>query len=308
MKELQGRKILVSGCENYFGMLLSQRLVELGSSVILMCGGDSRHITEASLPGCTVMSTEDPDAAGMFCGGIEAILFLNHPLLMSNKIVGRHFPGLHLADLLKMLRLAGRIGACFIYASSGTVYGRHRYIPMDEGHPVEPLLVYGAVKLAGEHFCRAMALESGFSFSILRYGDIYGPGIRRMGEPSIFLESAIKNKPLVIRGSGEQVRSYIYIEDAVDATIKVLNNKPLNQVINIAGNELISIWDMANLIRQNYGVKCQVKTTNKNLTDEVDCCLDTAKCCDMLGFIPKVDLMSGLFRSYSWLLNEITTE
>lgn len=306
MKELQGKNILVAGCRNHFGGLVAQRLAELGANVIIMFGRDSRHISKDSIPGCAVLSADEPDIAGFFCGGIEAVLFLNHPLLISNKILGEHFPGLHLADLLKMLRLAGKTGAYFIYASSGAVYGRHRYIPMDEGHPVEPLLVYGAVKLAGEHFCRAMALESGFSFSILRYGDIYGPGIRRMGESSIFLESVIKNKPLVIRGSGEQVGSYIYIEDAVEATIKVLNSKPLNQVINIAGNEFISIWDLANLIRQNYGVKCQIKTTNKNLTDEVECCLDTAKCCDMLGFIPQTDLMSGLFKSYSWLLNEIT--
>ncbi|MFZ5648608.1 MAG: NAD-dependent epimerase/dehydratase family protein [Bacillota bacterium] len=305
MKEMQGRTILVSGCENFFGRMLSQRLIELGADVIVMCGSDSRRITKASLPGYTLVSTDDPDISGMFCGGIEAIIFLNHPLVMSNKMIGRRFPGSHLAELMKMLRLAERTGTYFIYASSGSVYGKHRYLPMDEGHPVEPILIYGAVKLAGEHFCRAKALENGFSFSILRYGDIYGPGVRHIGEPAIFLENAIKNKPIIIRGAGEQVKSFIYVEDAVEATIKVLANKPSNQAINIAGNDYISIWDLASMIRQNYSVKCEIKTAGKNLTDEVECCLDTTKSADLLGFNPKVDLISGLFKSYGWLLNEI---
>lgn len=305
VKDLQGMNILVSGCESSFGRLISQRLAESGADVIVFNSGDSRRLTKASLPGCTIVSTDNPDIAGIFCGGIDAVVFVNHPLAIPNNIVGRHFPGAHLTELQKMLKLAGKTGLYFIYASSGTVYGKHRYLPMDEGHPVEPIHIYGAVKLAGEHFCRAIALEKGFSFSILRFGDIYGPGIRRMGEPAVFLESTIKNKPLVIRGTGEQVRSYIYIEDAVNAVKKTLINKPQNQVINIAGNEYISVWDLACAIKQHFGVKTEMKTTIKNLIDEVECCLDNKKSHDLLGFTPGFELISGLKQSYSWLLNEI---
>lgn len=291
MKGLLGRKILVSGCENVFGRLTALKLANLGA--------------EVHSPDLSTILTDDLYSSGKFPGEVDTVLFLSHPIALSNKQIGRAFINNHMSVLIKLLRQAARYSAHFIYASSAAVYGRHRYLPIDEEHPLEPILMYGAAKLAGEHFCRAAAMENGFFYSIIRYGDIYGPGSRSLGEPAVYLERAIINKPIIIRGSGEQVRSYVYIEDAVDSVIKVIYNKPSNQIVNIAGNEYISLWHLANIIKQHYNNKCHIKTKNNVLLDEIECCLDSGKARELLDFYPDVDLTTGLYKTYSWLLNEI---
>jgi len=283
MKGLQGKKILVAGGENCLGGLVARRLKELGASV------------------CSVFDLEHNEKV---LGRPEIILYLDHPEILQNNMIDGQFLDVHLGGLLKLLRLAGKQGSHFIYASSSAVYGRQKYLPIDEGHPLDPILLYGAVKMAGECFCRSRSKEEGFFYTILRYGDIYGPGVR-IGEPSSFIEGAITRKRLDINGAGDQVRSYLFIDDAVEATIKAVISKPFNQIVNLAGNEYISIWHLANIIKQNYCEKCEIETSTNMLLDELECCVDSVRAKELFNFHPEVDLKTGLFKTYNWFLNQI---
>jgi len=85
----------------------------------------------------------------------------------------------------------------------------------------------------------------------------------------------------------------------------MIRNKPSNQIINIAGNEYISLWHLANIIKQNYSTKGCIKTANNVLLDEMECCINSTKARDLIGFYPDVDLATGLYNTYNWISTEI---
>lgn len=303
MKGFQGRRILVSGYENLLGRKVVLRLLDLGANVSLFRLREEERCRsgESFSSGCPVVSAADLDRISP-SSGFEDILFLNNPEILPNDLVEGPFIDIQLLDLNKLLNLAGRHASYFVYASSVSVYGKQRYLPIDEDHPLEPTHLYGAVKLAGESFCRATALERGFFYTIIRFGDIYGPGGSDVSAPAVFLRRVIKGGPMVIKGRGGQVRSYLYIDDAVEAVIKVLGCKIPNQIINIAGNEYTSIWHLANLIKQQYSTKTEIKTSSSILVDEIECCVDSSKAEEILSFKPRFDLASGLSNTYRWML------
>lgn len=303
MKDFKGRKVLVSGVLSPFGGQVVQRLLELGSDVSIVLGGEKETGRATFTPDCPVFDIDS------LCGGdqpaeFQDILFLNNPETLPNCRVDQPFIAGQLAGLKKLLGLAARHPSHFVYASSVAVYGKQRYLPIDEDHPLEPFLLYGAVKLAGEFFCLAAARENGFLYTIIRFGDLYGPGLRGVGAPAVLLESAIRGEPLVVRGRGKQVRSYLFIEDAVEATIKVLQGKTANQAINIAGNEFISTWSLAALIRQQYAAGSEIKTGKSILMDEIECCIDSRKAERLFGFRPGASLAQGLSATYGWMRKE----
>lgn len=298
MKRLQGKKILVSVGESCLGNMVAARLAELGAIVGVMgSGGDTPG--PAGVDGRNLMQSVPPDNIENILGNPEVILYLDHPEILNNDMVDGEFPGKHLKGLIRLLRLAGKCSSHFVYASSSAVYGRQKYLPIDENHPLAPILIYGSIKMSGEYICRSTAMEEGFFYSILRYGDIYGPGVY-CGDPYDFIAGAVKGKALVIKGSGGQVRSYLFIEDAVEATVKTVIYKPFNQIFNLSGNEYISQWHLANTIKRKYCQKCEIVTVNSILLDEVECCLDFTRAKEMLNFCPKVDLNSGIAQTYKW--------
>ncbi|MHB8157107.1 MAG: NAD-dependent epimerase/dehydratase family protein [Desulfocucumaceae bacterium] len=300
MRGFRGKKVLVSGGENHLGRMVALRLAGMGAAVRIICGDNSCRLLISADSGCSVITQEQAEAPERYSEIPDIILFLNDPEILSNSVIEGSFPDSHLKGLLNLLKLAGRHSSYFVYTSSVAVYGKQKYLPIDEDHPLDPALLYGAVKLAGEHFCKSCSMESGFFYTILRLGDLYGPGML-FGDPAAFIECALKKKSINIKGLGGQVRSYLYFEDAVEATISLLSNKPSNQIVNLAGSEFVSIWHLANTIKQNFCKSCEIKTTNNILLDEMECCVDSSKASELFDFRAKVDLSTGLIKTHKWL-------
>lgn len=138
----------------------------------------------------------------------------------------------------------------FFFSSSSEVYGEPVTIPQhEETTPLNSRIPYAVVKNVGEAFCRSYLQEYGLEFTIFRFFNTYGPNQTQDFVMSKFIHQALKNEPITIYGDGSQTRTFCYVKDNVDATIKAWqDNLFVNDVINIGGATVITILELAKLI------------------------------------------------------------
>ena len=146
------------------------------------------------------------------------------------------------------------------YSSSSEVYGEPVEIPQNEiTTPLNSKLPYAIVKSVGESFMRTFHEHYGLDFTIMRFFNTYGPRQKNDFVISKFIELASANKDLTIYGDGSQTRSFLHVDDNIEFTIKILEEKKLiNDVVNVGSDVEITIIDLANLIIESLDSKSKI--------------------------------------------------
>lgn len=145
-----------------------------------------------------------------------------------------------------------------LFASSSTVYGDARVIPTPETYPYEPVSVYGASKAACEILYKTYSSLYGFSVSIARYANIIGP--RSTHGVVVDFIHKLRRDPTILEilGDGTQRKSYLYISDAVEATITLLRlcteNKGFH-VYNVGNEDWVTVKEIADIVVEEMGLK-----------------------------------------------------
>ncbi len=136
------------------------------------------------------------------------------------------------------------------YSSSSEVYGEPVEFPQnEETTPLNSRLPYAIVKNVGEAFFRSYQKEYGLDYTVFRFFNTYGPHQSCDFVVSKFLDLALKNQPITIYGDGSQTRTFCYIDDNIETTIKCLETKSyINDTINVGSNLEISVLNLARLI------------------------------------------------------------
>ncbi|MDC0914947.1 NAD-dependent epimerase/dehydratase family protein [Candidatus Pelagibacter sp.] len=138
-----------------------------------------------------------------------------------------------------------------IYASSMSVYGDLKKNKYDEKLETKPKSCYGNSKLASENYLKIFSKK--INYVILRMFNVYGPGQDlsnlRQGMVSIYLAQALKNKKIIVKGSLNRIRDFIYINDVVKIWVKSLNNNIYNQTINLSSGDPTSVKKLLSEIR-----------------------------------------------------------
>ena len=202
----------------------------------------------------------------------------------------------------------------FIFASSAAVYGdqpwRRRGTPpiFTETLKPNPLSTYANSKLWGEFECLLFYRLYGLKTTVLRYFSVYGePQVPKKGSHSwviaIFMMRAIKKKPLIIFGDGNQVRDFIHVEDVAKATVLADEKETTTgQIINIGTGVPTSIKKLANLIMKITGEKIAFQFKPRPKGDPIGGYADVSLMKKCLGWEPNITLEIGLQRYYRWLL------
>mgnify|MGYP000247663806 CR=1 FL=1 len=206
--------------------------------------------------------------------------------------------------LLQQL-LKTRCQPALIYASSAEVYGVPKYLPMDENHPLNPRSVYSVTKLASEKHCMSLFECYDYPVTIIRnfntYGENQGLG-SYAGVIAIFINNALKNRPLYIHGNGNQTRDFLYVKDAVRA-YSLLIDKTHNlkgEIFNIGTGKQTSINELAKVIIRLTNSKSEVIYINPRRGDLPALCADISKIKEKLEWEPEFSLEKGLQRTISW--------
>jgi len=138
----------------------------------------------------------------------------------------------------------------FFFSSSSEVYGEPVSIPQnEETTPLNSRVPYAVVKNVGEAYCRSFHQEYGLNYTVFRFFNTYGPHQTTDFVVSKFLVNAIKGEDISIYGDGSQTRTFCYVDDNIESTIKSLyEDHFINDVVNIGGAKIYTILELAQTI------------------------------------------------------------
>ena len=200
---------------------------------------------------------------------------------------------------LNLIRYGIAINASkLVYASSMSVYGNVPDAPISEDEHVAPLSCYGVGKLAAENylnvFCKQLPSVS------LRMFNVYGPGQDmtnlRQGMVSIYLAQALRSKHIVVKGSLDRFRDFIYIDDVVDAWFRVATLEDIgSNTINIATGDRTTVAQVLEAV-QSHVVGTTVEVADSTPGDQNGIYADTNRMRSLLGMSDLVKLADGIKR------------
>jgi nucleoside-diphosphate-sugar epimerase len=146
------------------------------------------------------------------------------------------------------------------YSSSSEVYGEPVEFPQNENTtPLNSRLPYAVVKNLGEAYLKSYQQEFDLNYTIFRFFNTYGPKQSKEFVVSRFINLALKNEDITVYGDGSQTRTFCYIDDNIEACYNTLGNTNfVNEVINVGGNEEISILTLAQTIKNLTGSSSQI--------------------------------------------------
>jgi UDP-glucose 4-epimerase len=191
-----------------------------------------------------------------------------------------------------------------IFSSTSGVYGNLQKDLISEEDLTCPISYYGLSKLTAESYIRLFHQLYGLPYTILRYGNVYGPRQTAKGEGgvvAVFLDRIKKGMPLSIHGDGEQTRDFIYVKDIVNANLAAVNQGHL-ETIQVSTAQKTSINQLLNMLTQIHGSKVNTVHTSTRAGDIKHSCLDNKKARQILKWHPKSDIFQGLSETYTSLI------
>jgi UDP-glucose 4-epimerase len=204
-----------------------------------------------------------------------------------------------------------------ILGSTDDVYGKNPELPFSE----ESALVIGnsnsirwsdaISKMYAEQLCFAYQNAYQVPINILRFSIIYGPGQRRDwwgGPQGVFIERAMRKEPIPIHGDGLQTRNFVYVSDAVEGILRVIEREEVQgEVFNIGSSDRIRVLDLAyqiwSLVGNSGKPKIEFITYSDLCQDYEDVRtrdMDLTKARYVLGYDPKIGIEEGLKRTINW--------
>ncbi len=201
-----------------------------------------------------------------------------------------------------------RVPHVVFFSSGGTVYGPTSREPIPESHPTQPICSYGVTKLAAEKYVAVFARRHGFRATILRCANPYGERQDPRGAQgaiTVFLHRAACGDPIHIWGDGEVVRDYIHVEDLVEAVAASLAAEaaPL-RVLNIGSGQGATLNQLVAGVREATARPVEAVYEPARAVDVPWSVLDIRAAARELGWSPRIDLATGIARTWSWLRGE----
>ena len=211
----------------------------------------------------------------------------------------------------------------YYFSSSACVYNASKQndtfidgLKEEDAYPAMPEDGYGWEKLFSERMCRHFYEDYGLDVRIARYHNIYGPegtydGGREKA-PAALCRKIInaklkKEKKIEVWGDGEQTRSFLYIDDCIEATMSVFDSN-FTDVFNIGSEEQVSINQMIDKIEEIADFKVERNYDISKPKGVRGRSSDNSLINSKINWSPKFSLKDGLERTYYWIYNSITNQ
>jgi len=313
-----GSDVLITGGLGFIGSALARTLVDLGAKVTLVDSlipeyGGNRFNIDDIRDRVTVDLTDVRDAAAM-SSLIRKRQFLfnlagqtSHLDSMTDPLTDLNINAAAQLQILEACRLHNR-DLKIVFASTRQVYGRPKYLPVDEKHPINPVDVNGINKLAGEWYHLLYNDVYRIRACALRLTNTYGPGMRvkdaRQTFLGIWIRQLIEQSPIQVFGTGDQRRDFNFVSDVVDALLAgAARDESNGQVFNLGHREHVSLKELAALLvringRGRYDLIAFPE--DRKIIDIGDYYADFGKIEKTLGWSPQVRLEDGLKKTLEY--------
>ena len=294
-------KILVTGGSGFIGSHVVDKLAEAGFEPRIYDLRPSLHHEPASVD--TVVG--DLLDADTLRGAMEDCEAVVHLAAYADVGVVAEQPvsaeECNSRGTLAVLEAARATGTRVIYGSTIWVYGASGDGVIDEESPIGlPDHLYTASKLAGEMYCTSYAELYDVPCTILRFGIPYGPRARPSAVIPIFVSKAVKGEPLTIAGDGQQTRRFVYVEDLADGVVAALERGHQVRVYNLAGDETVTIRELAEVVSGLVGDTEIVHTPGRS-GDFGGAVVSNQRAAEELGWRASTPLREGVRRYLAWL-------
>lgn len=242
------------------------------------------------------------------CAGVDYVFhYISTTVPATARLNPIHDISTNLEGTVKLLQTAvnNKVKKIFFPSSGGTVYGEPQRLPVRETDPAKPIEPHGISKLAIERYLHYFYSAYGLDFMIFRYSNPYGERQNPLGKQGvipIFLNKIKNGEQPVIYGDGTMVRDYIYIQDAIDATMALLEIRTAEKVFNIGSGIGTSINELLSIMSTVTGkqVLPEYKTSDKQYYIQ-KIVLDISRIRRKTGWQPKTSLEDGIRKTWSWL-------
>ena len=313
-----GQSVLITGGLGFIGSTLARRLVDLGARVTLVdslipeYGGNRANIAGVEdRVTVNISDVRDEHSLPSLIRGQDLVFNLAG---QTSHLDSLHDPYTDLEincraqlSILETVRQENP-EAKVIFASTRQLYGRPRYLPVDEQHPLAPVDPNGVNKAAGEWYHLVYGEIYGLRCSVLRLTNTYGPRMRVKDDRQTFLGTwlrlAVEGEELLVFGDGTQQRDFTYVDDAVEAFLLAgASAESDGEVFNVGGEPPMSLGELAELLVELAGAgswRLVPFPAERRTIDIGDYFADDAKIRSRLGWEPRVGLREGLERSLAY--------
>jgi UDP-glucose 4-epimerase len=187
-----------------------------------------------------------------------------------------------------------------VFASSSSVYGAQRELPVDETLSTDPISPYGVAKLAAERYCVSFSrVYESFETVVLRYFNVFGPRQNPHSQYAamvpLFITAIAGGEPVTVFGDGEQSRDFTYVANVVDATVRAADaNGASGRIFNVAAGSPASVNDVAAAIGRIVGKPVERRFAPERPGDIRNSWANVTAAKEVLGYAPTIDLEQGL--------------
>ena len=308
---------LVTGCAGFIGSHVAELLLSRGGTVVGIDNVNGYYDIRQKLDNLKILSKFDnflfkkidicnkPELESFMAkaNSFESVIHLaaragvrpsivDPSLYFQTNVIGT----LNLLDLTKKLKSRN-----FIYASSSSVYGNNLKAPYSEIDKTDaPISPYAASKKSAELLCYAYSSLYSMNITCLRFFTVYGPRGRPDMAPFKFIDAISNERPIDVYGDGSAERDYTYIDD-IRAGVIAAVDKPFSfEIINLGNSTPVNLNEFVATVESIVGKKAMTIRKPEQLGDVKRTCADISKAKELLGFVPKTNLKTGLKSMYDW--------
>lgn len=309
------RRALVTGGAGFVGSTLVDRLLRDGWSVVAVDSFDVFYPADRKRsnladalrhPRFTLAEVDTRDGAALaeaFRAAAPTVVFdlAARAGVRPSLADPEGYIDVNVRGLQHTLAATAATRARLVYASSSSIYGDDPRRPFREGQArCLPLSPYAATKIAGEALVHAHHAATGLRAGVARLFTVYGPRQRPDLAICTFARQMLDGEPVVLFGDGALTRDYTYVDDVVEALLRLASTEQPWLVVNVGSGHPVSTLEVVDQLERALGTRADRRSGPLQPGDVEATFADISRAAEILGWAPRVPFEDGIQRFCDW--------